>query len=72
MREMRGVMTMHNPSFAKAGSWKVMDFPPPVGRRANVSPALQDRLDDFFLQWPERRITPVFQEYLMYGQAGAI
>ena len=33
----RGVMTRHKPSFANAGTWKVMDLPPPVGISPSVS-----------------------------------
>ena len=32
-----GDTTMHNPSLAKAGTWKHTDFPPPVGSSASVS-----------------------------------
>ena len=34
---MSGVMTMHTPSMASAGTWKVMLLPPPVGMRPRVS-----------------------------------
>ncbi len=34
---MSGVTTMHVPSFASAGTWKVIDLPPPVGIRPRVS-----------------------------------
>ena len=37
IREMRGDMTMAVPSVISAGSWKQMDFPPPVGMSASVS-----------------------------------
>jgi hypothetical protein len=37
MREMSGVITRHNPSIAIAGTWKVIDLPPPVGNSAKVS-----------------------------------
>ena len=30
-------MTRHTPSWANAGTWKVMDFPPPVGISPKVS-----------------------------------
>ena len=32
-----GLMTRQMPGRAKAGTWKVMDFPPPVGIKAKVS-----------------------------------
>ena len=35
--EIRGVMTRHTPSIASAGTWKVIDFPPPVGISPRVS-----------------------------------
>ena len=37
MRAMRGVTTSARPSFIMAGTWKHMDFPPPVGSMASVS-----------------------------------
>ena len=36
-RAIRGVITKHNPGCAKAGTWKVMDLPPPVGINPSVS-----------------------------------
>ena len=43
MSEMSGETTMVNPPRTSAGSWKQMDFPPPVGRTARVSrPASTD------------------------------
>ena len=37
MSEISGVTTMQTPSIAIAGTWKQIDFPPPVGSRARVS-----------------------------------
>ena len=37
IRDMSGVMTMHTPSIARAGTWNVMDLPPPVGISPRVS-----------------------------------
>ena len=37
IRDISGVMTIQTPSWAKAGTWKVMDLPPPVGIRPKVS-----------------------------------
>ena len=37
MRAINGVMTRQSPSLASAGTWKVMDFPPPVGISPKVS-----------------------------------
>ncbi len=49
---------MQIPSMARAGTWKVMDFPPPVGISARVSSPGKDRMDDFFLQGAEFGISP--------------
>jgi hypothetical protein len=36
---------MQIPSLAKAGTWKQIDFPPPVGKRAKVSwPSKTDKI----------------------------
>lgn len=37
IRAMSGVTTTQTPSAASAGTWKVMDLPPPVGMRPSVS-----------------------------------
>ena len=37
IRAISGVMTIHVPSMASAGTWKVMLLPPPVGISPNVS-----------------------------------
>jgi hypothetical protein len=34
---MSGVITRHIPSAARAGTWNVIDLPPPVGISARVS-----------------------------------
>ena len=37
IKAMSGVMTRHKPGRASAGTWKVMDLPPPVGISPSVS-----------------------------------
>ena len=37
IKAIKGVMTMHVPSQAKAGTWNVIDLPPPVGISPRVS-----------------------------------
>ena len=37
IRAMSGVTTMHTPSMAMAGTWNVIDLPPPVGISPRVS-----------------------------------
>ncbi|MFT5618921.1 MAG: hypothetical protein ACI85I_002156, partial [Arenicella sp.] len=37
IRAISGEMTKQIPSRAMAGIWKQIDFPPPVGNKANVS-----------------------------------
>ena len=37
MRAMSGVITMHTPVMVSAGTWNVIDLPPPVGMSPSVS-----------------------------------
>ncbi len=59
IRAMRGVMTIHTPSLTKAGTWKVMDLPPPVGIRPRVSSSAGNAFDDIALNASEIRIPPI-------------
>ena len=62
MSEMSGETTSVNPPRTRAGIWKQMDLPPPVGRTARGISAGQNRLNHPPLGRPEIGVAEVTLE----------
>ena len=53
IRDISGDTTIVIPLNTMAGTWNVMDFPPPVGRRPSVS--IPERTDKIISSWSGRK-----------------